>query len=183
MANPSKLTLYIAAITAGDGVRTLVKPKIIVSSEQVRNVLQKEAPTLLQILEDDQEVRRYPGNVRLPASLETAFDLLLYRISIAYAVFNSVGKKLTVEVMFNDPVITLVAKRGHLDDWRRNDFSYRIVNRRKEAISHASKWAAFDSILQKLNGKICYNHDDVLREMVEDLKTSRRNKDDSSNGS
>lgn len=177
MANPSKITLYLASVTAGDGLRTHVRVKVVISNEQLRSLLEQDAETILRRMESSTNVQRvFAGNVKTPASLDVASDFLVEYISPLVAVLGNHLRKVSVEVMFNDPVITLVGKRGHLDTWRKNEFSYKKVGRQKFIIEHAGKWAAFDGILSRLKGTICYNHDDVLRDMVGELEQLRRNK-------
>jgi hypothetical protein len=174
MANPSKLTLYIAAITAGGGVRTLVKPKLVVSGSQIKDLLDEEASGLMLQVYLDNKVQKFAGSVRMPASLEVATSQLIYFVAPIVSTLKMYNRKCAVEVMFNDPAINTVVKNNYLDKWRANEFSYKYVNKKKETISYAAKWATFDSVLRNLNGTITCNHDDVLRDMVGELKTLRR---------
>lgn len=177
MGNPSKLSLYIVSMTAGDGLRTIVKAKVVISNEQLRSLLREKAEPLMNCLEVATAMtEKYAGNIKTAASLSVASDYLIEYIIPLASICWANSHKLDVEVMFNDPVITLVGKRGHLDAWRKNEFNYKRVGKQKFIIEHAGKWAAFDGILSRLGGKICYNHDDTLREMVGELTTLRRNK-------
>jgi hypothetical protein len=175
MANPSKLSLYIAAVTAGGGVRTLVKPKLVLS-ERVRMFLEEEANLLMLSADLDSGIQKFAGSVKLPASLEVATEHLIYYVAPMASALGLHQRKCDIEVMFNDPAITTVVKHKYLDKWRLNNFSFKYVNKKKEPIPHAAQWATFDSVLRSLNGSVCYNHDDILRGLVGELKPSRRKK-------
>lgn len=177
MANHSKLTLYVASVQVGE-VRTLVKPQIYLSSEQVRRVLLEHDATLLEMLDQEKPLEKFVGNVRLAASLEVAFDYLLYSVAPVVGVFSRTGKKISIEVMFNDPTINRVVREGRVDQWRKNNFAFKNIGASRQPIQHASKWAAFDELLRRLGGKVCCNHDDILRAMVANLKKLSRRKID-----
>lgn len=179
MANPSKLTLYVAATTSGYGLRTLVKPKLVISSEQLRNVLEEHLSPLMQVINVEGEPLKFPGNVRLPVSLEIANEYLIHYVAPFVSCLNLYGRKFAVEVMFNDPTITSVVKNKHLDKWRANGFQFKKVSGVRHPILHAAKWAALDETLRVLDGTILSVHDDVLRDMVHKLKTSRSKKNES----
>lgn len=180
MANPSKLSLYIAGVEVGYGLKTKIQPRLVISNEQLRSLLEEEASYLMMLLAAaNLTLQEFAGKVRFPASLEVAIGFLVDYVAPLAAILKSHGRHFVVEVMFNDPTITSVVKNKHLDKWRANNFQFKKVSGVKHPILHGGKWAALDETLSRLGGTILSAHDDVLRNMVHQLKTSRRKTNDS----